>query len=548
MDGKTTAFDIPIADISNTSVTGKNEVMVELAQPEHVDKRTDSIVEIRFHSAARGEASTEDGDVVDEDKLMRDDSEPAVEKIGPLQQLVEQIKTASPLMALSSDVLVSLSDLPCLVPRGRFELDMTDRQMRLHGKTYDHKISFSSIVKLFLLPRPDDMHVLFVVALDPPIRQGQTRYPFLVFSFLKDDEAEFTVKDTIDDEALRTRYEGKLQRHHHGATFEVISILFRTLAGQKIIVPGSFKSATGSAMIKCSLKANEGHLYVLERSFFFLPKPTLLMHHQEITTVEFQRVGSGIGNPRTFDLKFFIAGTEHTFSNINKYHLDMMFLERRRCRWRSFLPPRTSPSPRTADRRAAGGSSTSSHPTRTTKAAAAVRPRRKAAAGRRRRSVPSLTRTKTPPTRITRPRASRALPRNTTRTTVEAKATRRKPSLWMEAKRSRSSLINSPCSVRIISRFVLVLKQSVPLKLRKSIATRHCHALFESEVSKSAAPSKYRMLFASAKALRRLNMLYQLLIAVGGITLAALSLVKLVRTDVLAIVPLHVLVGTVHPL
>lgn len=326
MDGKTTAFDIPITDISNTSATGKNEMMIELAQPEHVDKRVDSMVEIRFYLATRGEVSNEDGDVVDEDKLMRDDSEPVIERTNPLQQLAEQIKMASPLMALSSDVLVSMHELPCLVPRGRFELDMTDRQMRLHGKTYDHKISFSSIVKLFLLPRSDDMHVLFVVALDPPIRQGQTRYPFLVFNFLKDDETEVAVKDTIDDETLRTRYEGKLQRHHQGATFEVISILFRVLTGQKIIVPGSFKSATGSSMIKCSLKANEGHLYVLERSLFFLPKPTLLLHHQEITTVEFQRVGSGIGNPRTFDLKFYIAGIEHTFSNINKYLLLCIFL------------------------------------------------------------------------------------------------------------------------------------------------------------------------------------------------------------------------------
>lgn len=41
-------------------------------------------------------------------------------------------------------------------------------------------------------------------------------------------------------------------------------------------------------------------------------------------------------------------------------------------------------------------------------------------------------------------------------------------------------------------------------------------------------------------------MLYQLLLAAGGVVLAALSLIKLIRTDVLAITPLHVLIGNVH--
>lgn len=31
---------------------------------------------------------------------------------------------------------------------------------------------------------------MFVIALNPPIRQGQTRYPFLVFQFERDDEIE----------------------------------------------------------------------------------------------------------------------------------------------------------------------------------------------------------------------------------------------------------------------------------------------------------------------------------------------------------------------
>ena len=173
--------------------------------------------------------------------MINDQEEEEEEEVSYVQTLCDQIKAASPLTSLSSDVIVSLQDLPCLVPRGRFDLDMTDKQLRLHGKTYDHKISYSSIVKLFLLPRQDDVHVLFVVALDPPLRQGQTRYPFLVFNFAKDLRTEAEIKEVIDDDTLRTKYEGKLERKQVGDTFEVISRLFRVLTGQKIVIPGSFK-------------------------------------------------------------------------------------------------------------------------------------------------------------------------------------------------------------------------------------------------------------------------------------------------------------------
>jgi structure-specific recognition protein 1 len=86
---------------------------------------------------------------------------------------------------------------------------MFPNYLRLRGKTYDYKVVYSSIIKLFLLPKPDDHHVLFVVSVgtliafltthstptckigvDPPLRQGQTRYPFLVMQFDKDEEID----------------------------------------------------------------------------------------------------------------------------------------------------------------------------------------------------------------------------------------------------------------------------------------------------------------------------------------------------------------------
>jgi FACT complex subunit SSRP1/POB3 len=65
--------------------------------------------------------------------------------------------------------------------------------LRLRGKTYDYKVTYEQVVKLFLLPKPDDAHVLFVVGVDPPLRQGQTRYGFLVVQFTREEDMEVEI-------------------------------------------------------------------------------------------------------------------------------------------------------------------------------------------------------------------------------------------------------------------------------------------------------------------------------------------------------------------
>lgn len=38
------------------------------------------------------------------------------------------------------------------------------------------------------MPKNDDTHTLITLGLDPPLRQGQTRYPFLVMQLKLDEE------------------------------------------------------------------------------------------------------------------------------------------------------------------------------------------------------------------------------------------------------------------------------------------------------------------------------------------------------------------------
>ena len=43
---------------------------------------------------------------------------------------------------------------------------------------------------MFLIPKVDDLHIQLIIGLDPPIRQGATRYPFLVAQLPKDEEVD----------------------------------------------------------------------------------------------------------------------------------------------------------------------------------------------------------------------------------------------------------------------------------------------------------------------------------------------------------------------
>lgn len=73
---------------------------------------------------------------------------------------------------------------------------MYENSFRLRGKTYDYKIPYDNIKKFMVLPKPDDLHFLITIGLDPPLRQGQTRYPFLVMQFKKDEEVTIELNMT----------------------------------------------------------------------------------------------------------------------------------------------------------------------------------------------------------------------------------------------------------------------------------------------------------------------------------------------------------------
>lgn len=54
----------------------------------------------------------------------------------------------------------------------------------------------STVLRLFVLPHKDSRQMFFVVSLDPPIKQGQTRYHFLVLLFGQEEETSIELPFT----------------------------------------------------------------------------------------------------------------------------------------------------------------------------------------------------------------------------------------------------------------------------------------------------------------------------------------------------------------
>ena len=187
------------------------------------------------------------------------------------------------------------------------------------------------------LPRTDDVHYVFIIALDKPIRQGQQRYGHLVWQ-LKRTDASIDVN--LSDEEIASRYGtgSGLKQALDGPLYQLVARVFKVLSSKKVFTTGKFRSFNEQHAINCSVKARTGQLYPLERSFVFIHQPTLVLRFEDVAAVEFERFsGYGQGSAtRNFDLRVQMkTGTgdakEHTFTSIerNEYKQLLEFLSQK---------------------------------------------------------------------------------------------------------------------------------------------------------------------------------------------------------------------------
>ncbi|KNC52452.1 FACT complex subunit SSRP1 [Thecamonas trahens ATCC 50062] len=238
--------------------------------------------------------------------------------------LRKQVVEEGDLELASGAALCTLEQMQLKTPRGRFTFEMYSKFMILRGRAQDHKIMYSTVTRLYLLPPPDEKSVVLVISLDPPIRQGQTRYPHLLVSFKTSDSISVSLNMTQDEINERfTKFTTEpLEPEMSGAIFEVVPLIIKHFVGRTIAAPSSqdgFFASDGSKAVRCSVGASDGLLFPLARSMFFIHKPALYIRFSEITSVEFARVDDASSKKvsKTCDLVVHTkSGTSHSFINI----------------------------------------------------------------------------------------------------------------------------------------------------------------------------------------------------------------------------------------
>lgn len=292
--GEKTAFEIPLSNVSQC-VTGKNEVTLEFHQN---DDAPVSLMEMRYHIPTTESSETD-----------------------PVEAFQQNVMQKANVLSVSGDVITIFRDVQCLTPRGRYDIKVFQTFFQLHGKTFDYKIPMSTVLRLFLLPHKDNRQMFFVVSLDPPIKQGQTRYHFLVFLFGMEEET--SIELPFSEEELKEKYEDKLTKEMNGPVYEVLGKIMKVIINRKLTGPGSFIGHSGTPAVGCSFKAAAGYLYPLERGFMYVHKPPLHIRFEEIAYVNFARGG---GSTKSFDFEVELkSGTTHTFSSIEKEEYSKLY-------------------------------------------------------------------------------------------------------------------------------------------------------------------------------------------------------------------------------
>jgi structure-specific recognition protein 1 len=210
-----------------------------------------------------------------------------------------------------------LSEVSLLAPRGKFDLHMLKNVLKIHGPSHDYKINYKHILKTFLLPKQDGVHIAMVLQLSTPLRQGNTAYPFIVFQFKNDNEKTIALNLPEDESERKELLKSDISNPLTGEQFDIVAKLFKALIGVNIVIPHAFKNSKGASSIKCSLKAFEGYLYPLERCLIFIHKPVVYISLEDIKHVDCARV-TDKNLQRSFDIDIVTKKETHQFLGIDR--------------------------------------------------------------------------------------------------------------------------------------------------------------------------------------------------------------------------------------
>lgn len=206
----------------------------------------------------------------------------------PAEKAADKITKQAGIKDAAGEKITEIIDIPMVVPRGKYTFQVFNDYFKLHGKTHDYKLAFKDVNRAFLLHKNDNVHTSYVLALNSPVRSGQTQHYFLVFEFPTDFDTSVTLN--ISDEEREKQFPELGSCNIEGKVYHVLSQLIKIIAKKTIIVPSGFSSHKNEKALKCSIKANEGLLFPLKKSLIFIHKPVSYIKISDISYIELSRV------------------------------------------------------------------------------------------------------------------------------------------------------------------------------------------------------------------------------------------------------------------
>lgn len=257
----------------------KYELELQFAEDDTNDRKTENVVSMVFHIPPGEERDLTSC---------------------PAYKIHQMILEKAGITRETGNAIVSLDESFCyfMTPRGRYDVEMYEHYLRMHGKTYDYKIMYKNIHSFYLLPEDDGRHVSYVISLLVPIRQGNQQYNNLVMQFTRENRV---IVLNLTDEELSTKYP-KLSHNMTGEVHTIVGKLTKHITSKKVYVPGAFKNSEGASCIRCAYGSNGGLLYLFETCFIFIHKPPIFIRFDDVSSVQYQRY-SNRGGPQTFDIQ-----------------------------------------------------------------------------------------------------------------------------------------------------------------------------------------------------------------------------------------------------
>lgn len=307
-------FDLKLESLNSCVVPEKSKDEMEL-QFKDVDNQgdCDCLAQITFHFPYNG-ADDDLDEYIDEENEDFDNYEKERSSLTQAEKLKQTIIESGLLKSATDKIIVEFTKEQgnFVTPRGKFIMQMTSSHLHMQGNQYFYKIKYDDINSLFLLPKLDG-RMAFVIALDKPIRQGNQKYQHLV---IDTNKLEGTMKVNLTVEECQSQYDNALSPEITAPMSTLIAKIFKVLSQTTVYVPKHFVSSREANCVRCNLKANDGLLYPLAKSFIFIHKPTVIIKFDDVESIEFKRYEDTMNSAtRNFDLSVVVKATAASISD-----------------------------------------------------------------------------------------------------------------------------------------------------------------------------------------------------------------------------------------